>query len=104
MLKAGIPIEVHHHEVATAGQCEIDMRYGTLVKTANSCLLYKYIVKNIAKQNNMTATFMPNRFLGIMVPECILTSHFGKMVKIFSMIPLVMLYCPILPNIILAVS
>ncbi len=64
MLKAGIPIEVHHHEVATAGQCEIDMRYNTLVKTADNCLLYKYIVKNIAKQNHMTATFMPKPLFG----------------------------------------
>lgn len=59
MLKAGIPIEVHHHEVATAGQCEIDMRYGTLKETADNCLMYKYIVKNMAKKNNMVATFMP---------------------------------------------
>lgn len=64
MLKAGIPIEVHHHEVATAGQCEIDMRYNTLVEAADNCLLYKYIVKNIAKQNNMTATFMPKPLFG----------------------------------------
>jgi glutamine synthetase len=64
MLKAGIPIEVHHHEVATAGQCEIDMRYGALVKTADNCLLYKYIVKNVAKQNHMTATFMPKPLFG----------------------------------------
>lgn len=59
MLKTGIPIEVHHHEVATGGQCEIDMRYNTLVKTADNCLMYKYIVKNIAKKHNMVATFMP---------------------------------------------
>ncbi len=64
MLKAGISIEVHHHEVATAGQCEIDMRYNTLVKSADNCLLYKYIVKNIAKQNHMTATFMPKPLFG----------------------------------------
>ncbi|MFH1767971.1 MAG: type I glutamate--ammonia ligase [Candidatus Omnitrophota bacterium] len=59
MLEAGIPVEVHHHEVATAGQAEIDLRYDTLVKSADRCLLYKYIVKNMALQFGMTATFMP---------------------------------------------
>ena len=64
MIKTGIDIEVHHHEVATAGQCEIDMRYGPLVKMADSCLMYKYIVKNISKKHNMVATFMPKPLFG----------------------------------------
>lgn len=64
MIKAGIPIEVHHHEVATAGQCEIDMKFGKLVQMADRCLLYKYIVKNMAKKNNMVATFMPKPLFG----------------------------------------
>jgi len=64
MIKAGIGIEVHHHEVATAGQCEIDMRFNTLVKMADNCLMYKYIVKNIARKNNMVATFMPKPLFG----------------------------------------
>ena len=51
MKNTGIGIEVHHHEVATAGQCEIDMRFGTLVKMADNCLMYKYIVKNISRKN-----------------------------------------------------
>jgi len=59
MKAAGIPVEVHHHEVGTAGQCEIDMRYGPLVNTCDNLLLYKYIIKNVAKKHNMTATFMP---------------------------------------------
>lgn len=59
MIKAGIPVEVHHHEVATAGQCEIDMKFDTLVRMADKCLMYKYIVKNIARKNNLVATFMP---------------------------------------------
>ncbi|RJQ32204.1 MAG: type I glutamate--ammonia ligase [Actinobacteria bacterium] len=59
MIDAGIPIEVHHHEVATAGQAEIDMRYGKLVDVADNLLLYKYIVKNIARAHNKVATFMP---------------------------------------------
>ncbi|MFH1407377.1 MAG: type I glutamate--ammonia ligase, partial [Candidatus Omnitrophota bacterium] len=59
MIKAGINVEVHHHEVATAGQCEIDMKFDTLMKMADKLLLYKYIIKNIAKKHNMVATFMP---------------------------------------------
>jgi glutamine synthetase len=60
----GIQIEVHHHEVATAGQCEIDMRYGPLVDTADNVLWYKYIVKNIARKHNKVATFMPKPLFG----------------------------------------
>jgi glutamine synthetase len=55
----GVPVEVHHHEVATAGQAEIDLRYGTLLRMADSMMIYKYIVKNVARQNGLTATFMP---------------------------------------------
>lgn len=60
----GVPIELHHHEVATAGQTEIDMRYGTLVRMADSVLIYKYIVKNVARKNGLTATFMPKPLFG----------------------------------------
>jgi glutamine synthetase len=55
----GIVCDAHHHEVATAGQCEIDIRYDTLVNAADSVQSYKYIVKNIAKKQNMIATMMP---------------------------------------------
>lgn len=55
----GIVTDAHHHEVATAGQCEIDIRYDTLVNAADSVQSYKYIVKNIAKKNNLIATMMP---------------------------------------------
>jgi glutamine synthetase len=64
MINAGIKIEVHHHEVATAGQCEIDMKFGPLVQMGDQCLLYKYIIKNMAKKNNMVATFMPKPLFG----------------------------------------
>lgn len=64
MLACGIPVEVHHHEVATAGQCEIDMRFDSLVSMADSLLLYKYIVKNVAKRHGKTATFMPKPLWG----------------------------------------
>lgn len=59
MEDCGITTECHHHEVATAGQCEIDMRYAPLVKMADNLLLYKYIVKNVARAHGKTATFMP---------------------------------------------
>ena len=55
----GIVCDAHHHEVATAGQCEIDIRYDTLVSAADSVQSYKYIVKNVAKKHNMIATMMP---------------------------------------------
>jgi len=59
MEKLGIHIEAHHHEVATAGQAEIDMRFDTLVKMADQLLIYKYVVKSVARRNGVTATFMP---------------------------------------------
>lgn len=64
MIKTGIPIEVHHHEVATGGQCEIDMKFDTLVRMADKCMMYKYIVKNVARKHNMVATFMPKPLFG----------------------------------------
>lgn len=64
MIKTGIPVEVHHHEVATGGQCEIDMKFDTLVRMADKCMMYKYIVKNIARKHNMVATFMPKPLFG----------------------------------------
>ena len=57
--EVGVPVEVHHHEVATAGQAEIDLRFDTLLRMADSMMIYKYIVKNVARQNGLTATFMP---------------------------------------------
>lgn len=59
MEESGIQIEVQHHEVGTAGQAEIDMRYDTLLRTADNVTLYKYIVKSVAWQFGKTATFMP---------------------------------------------
>lgn len=57
--KIGVPIEAQHHEVATGGQCEIDMRFSSLVHIADAVLKYKYIVKNVARKYNKSATFMP---------------------------------------------
>jgi glutamine synthetase len=59
MEKAGITVEVHHHEVATAGQCEIDMKFDTLVAMADHVMMYKYIVKNVARKHGKVASFMP---------------------------------------------
>jgi len=64
MEEAGIKIEVQHHEVGTAGQAEIDMRFTTLTNMADQLLLYKYIVKNVAAANGYTATFMPKPIFG----------------------------------------
>ncbi|MEE8269571.1 MAG: type I glutamate--ammonia ligase [Nitrospinaceae bacterium] len=64
MEKVGIQMECHHHEVASGGQCEIDMRFSPLVKCADNLMWYKYIVKNVARQYNKTATFMPKPIFG----------------------------------------
>ena len=57
--KVGIDVEVQHHEVGTAGQAEIDIRYNTLLATADAVLKYKYVIKNTARQAGKTVTFMP---------------------------------------------
>ena len=57
--QVGIPIEVQHHEVGTAGQAEIDMRFDTLSTMADKLMLYKYVVKNVARAAGKTVTFMP---------------------------------------------
>ena len=64
MEQIGITVECHHHEVATAGQCEIDMRFDTLVAMADKLIKYKYVVKNVAAPHGKTATFMPKPLFG----------------------------------------
>lgn len=64
MEKIGIRVEKHHHEVATAGQAEIDLRFDTLVKMADQMMMYKYIVRNVARRHNKTVTFMPKPLYG----------------------------------------
>ena len=59
LIEAGIEVEMQHHEVGTAGQAEIDMRFDTLVRMADKLQKYKYIIKNTAFQNGYTVTFMP---------------------------------------------
>ena len=64
MTAIGIPVEVHHHEVATGGQCEIDMKFDSLVNMADKVMWYKYLVKNIARKHRKVATFMPKPLFG----------------------------------------
>src|SRR5690606_29015193 len=60
----GIDVEMHHHEVASAGQCEIDMRFDTLVSMADKVIKYKYVVRNTAREHGLTANFMPKPLFG----------------------------------------
>jgi len=64
LMNAGMRVERHHHEVASAGQAEINFRFATLTKVADSVLLYKYIVRNVAKRHGKTVTFMPKPVFG----------------------------------------
>ncbi|HUX13244.1 MAG TPA: type I glutamate--ammonia ligase [Spirochaetia bacterium] len=60
----GVPIEAQHHEVATGGQCEIDMRFQPLLQMADNVLKYKYVLKNVARKHGKTVTFMPKPLFG----------------------------------------
>jgi glutamine synthetase len=64
MEAVGMQIECHHHEVATAGQTEIDMRFDTLVQSADNMMKYKYVARNVAFQYGKTVTFMPKPIFG----------------------------------------
>ncbi|MBY0506040.1 MAG: type I glutamate--ammonia ligase [Bryobacteraceae bacterium] len=64
MIACGLTIECHHHEVATGGQCEIDQKYDTLLKSADNMVLYKYIARNVAHRNGKSVTFMPKPLFG----------------------------------------
>ncbi len=59
MADCGVPIEKHHHEVATGGQNELGFRFDTLVRAADHLMTYKYVIKNVAKKYGKTVTFMP---------------------------------------------
>lgn len=64
LLNLGVDIEVHHHEVATSGQAEIDMKFMPMVEMADKLLIYKYTIKNVAQRRGYTATFMPKPIFG----------------------------------------
>ncbi len=64
LINSGIDVEAQHHEVASGGQCEIDLRFQPLVKAADQLLMFKYIVKNTARMNNRTVTYMPKPIFG----------------------------------------
>src|SRR5947199_4102231 len=64
MEELGVRIERQHHEVATAGQAEIDYRFDTLIKAADAMMVYKYVVKNIARKHGKTGCFMPKPLFG----------------------------------------
>jgi glutamine synthetase len=64
MAKLGVPIEKHHHEVATGGQCELGFRFGKLIEAADWLLIYKYVIKNVAWKHGKTVTFMPKPLFG----------------------------------------
>jgi glutamine synthetase len=64
MEQLGVKIERQHHEVATAGQAEIDYRFDTLLRAADAMMVYKYVVKNVARKHGKTATFMPKPLFG----------------------------------------
>ncbi len=64
MAALGVQVEKHHHEVATAGQAELGIRFDTLVKSADAMMVYKYVIKNVARKHGKTATFMPKPLFG----------------------------------------
>ncbi|MBD2681171.1 MULTISPECIES: type I glutamate--ammonia ligase [Nostoc] len=64
MADLGVPIEKHHHEVATGGQCELGFRFGKLIEAADWLMIYKYVIKNVAKKHGKTVTFMPKPIFG----------------------------------------
>ncbi|MBR9975560.1 MAG: type I glutamate--ammonia ligase [Bacteroidetes bacterium] len=64
LMSCGLHVETQHHEVASGGQSEIDLRFAPLLKSADDLLLFKYIIKNVAYRNGRTATFMPKPVFG----------------------------------------
>jgi len=64
LIKCGINVEAQHHEVASGGQCEIDLHFQPIIKAADQLLMFKYIVKNTARKNNRTVTYMPKPIVG----------------------------------------
>jgi glutamine synthetase len=74
----GLPIERHHHEVATAGQNEINFIFDTMVATGDNLQLYKYVIRNVSKMHGKTATFMPKPLYGDNGSGCTCINRSGK--------------------------
>ena len=75
----GISVECHHHEVATAGQCEIDFKFSNLLHTADNLMLFKYVVKNTAHAAGQDGdVYAESRSTATTVRACIATSRFGR--------------------------
>ena len=64
LIAVGLDVEAQHHEVATAGQAEIDLRFAPLLKSSDALLLFKYVIKNTARLRGRTVTFMPKPIFG----------------------------------------
>jgi glutamine synthetase len=64
LMEAGVEVEIHHHEVGGPGQAEIDLRFQTLKRMADGLMVYKYVVRNVARRHGLVATFMPKPILG----------------------------------------
>ena len=64
MIDCGLDVEAQHHEVATGGQSEIDLRFADLVRMSDNMMIYKYIIKNVAARHKKTVTFMPKPLYG----------------------------------------
>jgi glutamine synthetase len=84
LIESGVASEIQHHEVGTAGQSEIDIKYGPLVQTADNLMKFKYIIKNTAVQNGYTVTFMPKPFTRTTARACTATSRCGSPARMSS--------------------
>ena len=78
MIDCGMDVEAQHHEVATAGQCEIDLRFQNLVKMADQMCMYKYIIKNVAKRHNRRSRSCPSHSTATTAQACTRTSRCGR--------------------------
>ena len=76
--RLGVPCEFHHHEVASGGQCEIDLRFQTLTRMADQVMTYKYVVKNVARRHGKSVTFMPKPIFGDNGSACTPISPSGR--------------------------
>ena len=78
MLALGIDVEVHHHEVGGGAQAEIDLKYKPLLEMCDAVGVYKYVVKNVAQQHGLIATFMPKPSSRRTAPACTCTRACGR--------------------------